>query len=244
MKTIPLILFLVFVANGPEFIVEEEIVEVTINTDSSVEIWYSFTIHTTKGPQKGIYIGIPTESIYDCVASQAGKALKVEKESYRLKIWFLEEVQSGTVTELDVQFTAEGIFHPDEEGRLSLEFFPAWWENQRTDVLRVKFILPEGCPISEVETSPETDNAGMENGRAFVYFERVDVDPGYRFRYSVTFPEEYITITAEPSTVPVEPITYEDFKILIYILFIILVAVVLILMRRTQEKKIYLHDKL
>jgi len=67
-------------------------VEVTINNDSTIEIWYYLTIKTTRGPQNGVYLSIPTDSIYDYAASQNGQMLKVEKESSRLRIWFLDEV--------------------------------------------------------------------------------------------------------------------------------------------------------
>ncbi|MBU7030147.1 MAG: hypothetical protein HXS48_24655 [Theionarchaea archaeon] len=195
-----LLLSCLIYAQEPDFVVQEENVEVTIYNDSIIEIWYFLTVKTTKGPQNGIYLGIPTNAISDYAASQNGHMLTVEKESDRLKIWFLDEVQSGAVTELKVSFTAEGMIYPDEEGRLGMEFYPAWWDNQRTEVLRVKFILPEGCDISEVGNYPATaENRGMEGGRAFVYFERANLSPGYTFKCGVSFPEEYITESVRES---------------------------------------------
>ena len=188
-------------AQNPEFLLKEENVEVTIYNDSTVEIWYFLTIQTTQGPQKGIYLGIPEESIYDFAASQNGQLLRVEKEPERLKIYFLEEAQSGDITELKVSFFSQNMIYPDTEGRLGMEFIPAYWDDQRLDVLRVKFILPEGCDISEVGNYPATaENRGMEGGRAFVYFERGNLNPGYTFRCGVSFPESYITASPPPVT--------------------------------------------
>jgi hypothetical protein len=238
MKSVPLI-FLLFsiVANGPEFIVEEETVSITINTDSTVEIFYSFTIHTTKGPQKGIYIGIPTDSIYNYRAFQSGQPLKVVKESERLRIWFFHEVQSEDTTELTVQFTAEGLIHPHDKGRLSVEASLVWWEYQRIDILRVTFILPEGCPISDVTYSPEPQTKGMAN-RAFVFFERTTIDPGHISRYSVSFPEEYTTVdTPTKSDIPAQFLLYEEVqKNMGYIFLIALAGVVFILAKKIQER--------
>lgn len=197
-----LLLFSSVYAQEPEFIVKEENVEIYICNDATVEIWYYFTIETTKGPQRGIYIGIPTNDVFDYAASQNGRMLKIEKETNRLKIYFLDEVQTGVITEIKVSFLAEGMIYPEEAGRLGMEFIPTWWDHQKVDILRVKFFLPEGCDISEVGNYPETaENRGMENGRAFVCFERANLNPGYTFRCGVSFPEAYIA-SVESHTVP------------------------------------------
>jgi len=232
-----LLLFCFVYAEEPEFIVQEENVEVTINNDITVEIWYYFTIKTTKGPQNGIYLGIPQYPIHDYAASQDGKMLKVEKEPDRLKIWFLEEAQAGDVTELKVSFIAEGMIHPDEEGRVGMEFYPCWWNNQRTEVLRVKFILPEGCDISEVGNYPATaENRGMEGGSAFVYFERANLDPGYKFLCGVSFPEEYV-VSAE-KRIPVDTPEASTTSLFQYffVFFAILAVVVIIIVKKVRSK--------
>jgi len=201
-----LLLFCTIHAQDPDFIVQEENVEVTIYYNSTVEIWYYLTIKTTQGPQNGIFLGIPKESIYDYAASQDGQMLKVEKQPTQLKIWFLDPAQSGDVTEMKVSFLINDLIYPDEEGRLGIEFYPAFWDAQRTEVLRVKFILPEGCDISEVGNYPATaENRGMEGGKAFVYFERQNLDPGYKFRCGVSFPEKYITAAPEKTAAPSKP---------------------------------------
>ena len=203
-RSIILVVFLLLsssvYAQEPEFIVREENVEIYIYSDTTVEIWYYFTIETTRGPQRGIYIGIPSNDVFDFAASQNGRMLKVEKETNRLKIYFLEEVQTGAITDVKVSFFVEGMIYPDEEGRSGMEFIPTWWDQQKIDVLRVKFILPEGCDISDVGHYPATaENRGMENGRAFVYFERANLNPGYSFRCGVSFPDACITSIEEDS---------------------------------------------
>ncbi|MGD2250793.1 MAG: zinc ribbon domain-containing protein [Candidatus Methanofastidiosia archaeon] len=193
-------------AQSPEFTIEEENVEVTIYNDSTVEIWYYLTIKTTKGPQKGIYFGIPNEYVYDYAASQNGQLLQVEKQDTQLKIWFLDEAQTGDVTEIKISFFVPYMIYPDEEGRLGMEFYPAWWDYQEIGLLRVKFILPEGCDISEVGNYPATaENRGMEGGKAFVYFERKNLDKGYKFRCGVSFPEQYITGDIEGPPITEKP---------------------------------------
>lgn len=227
-------------AQGPEFVVQEQNVEITINNDSTVEIWYFLTIKTTKGPQNGIYVGIPENPIYDYAASQNGKMLKVEKEPTRLKIYFLDAAQTGDITEVKVSFTAYGMIYPDEPGRLGMEFYPAWWDNQRTEVLRVKFILPEGCPISDVGNYPTTaENRGTEGGRAFVYFERANLDPGYKFRCGVSFPEEYITAQVEePVTTPKPSEGISRGAVAICFVFILLLVVGVFVVFYSVAKKL------
>jgi hypothetical protein len=193
-------------AQEPEFVVQEENVEVTINSNATVDIWYFLTIRTTQGPQRGFYLGIPTNTIREYGGFQSGQMLTVEKEPDRLKIWFLEEAKTGEVTEVKVGFTAEEMIYPDEEGRLGMEFYPAWWDEEKTEVLRIKFMLPEGCDISEVGNYPvPAENRGMEGGKAFVYFERKNLNPGFRFRCGVSFPKKYITVPVEEHVAEEEP---------------------------------------
>ncbi|MBU7009534.1 MAG: hypothetical protein HXS46_02500 [Theionarchaea archaeon] len=96
---------------------------------------------------------------------------------------------------------------------MGMEFCPSWWDNQRVEILRIKFILPEGCDISEVGHYPLTaENRGMEGGKAFVYFERANISLGYKFICGVSFPEEYVTGSIEvgdiyPTEKPETPAT-------------------------------------
>jgi hypothetical protein len=202
MKFIPVILFflLVISAKEPGFTVKEEHVTTTINTDSTVHFVYHLTIHTTEGPQKGIYLGIPTDAVCEYTASQAGEPLKVEKEPKRLKIWFLKEAQSGDTTELDVQFTAEGLLYTN--GKTALTFYPCWWERQSVDNLCVTVVLPRGCPLSEVESSPAADTQNIENECVLISYQRNQVTPGYKLQITVSFPHQYLTAVTTTQTEP------------------------------------------
>lgn len=238
-ESVIVLFFLLFssVQAQPEFIVQEETVEVTINSDATVDILYYFTIKTTKGPQKGIYLSIPTGPISNYSASQSGQSLKVERERYRLKIWFSKGAQSEDITELDVRFTAEGLIYP-YEGRLRIDFYPGWWEYQKVNILTVTFILPEECSISEVDTSPAAKTQGMENGKAFIYFERADIAPGYRFKYSVSFPEVYATVPTASETPILQPETIENLKKAVIVTFFVFIVIIIIWTRKRTEEVI------
>lgn len=236
-------------AQSPEFTVQEESVEVTIYNDALVEIWYYLTIKTTKGPQRGIYLGLPNDYVIDYAASQSGQLLTVEREPNQLKIWFLDEAQAGDVTELKVSFFVEGMIFPDEEGTVGMEFYPAWWDYQWTELLKVKFILPEGCDISDVGNYPvPAENRGTEGGRAFVYFERANLEPGYRFRCGVSFPDVYITAPlTPPETTPYEPQVTGPGKetIVCCVAFFLILFIAIVLIVRSIAKKVkYMAPKL
>lgn len=233
MNPIPIILFflLAISAEEPGFTVKEEHVLTTINADTTVHFVYYLTIHTTEGPQKGIYLGIPTDAVREYTATQAGKPLKVEKEPGRLKIWFLKEVQSGDTTELQVQFTAEGSLYSDN-GKAVLEFYPCWWERQSVDNLRVTVVLPKGCPLSEVESSPAADTSGTENEGALISYEKNQLDPGYKLQITVSFPHQYITPL--PTTQTELPS-----QILWVIIGITAVVIALLWMKKQKEEPAY-----
>lgn len=232
MNTIPVILFILLAisAEEPGFTIKEEHVTTTINADTTVHFWYHFTIHTTEGPQRGIYLGIPTDAVREYTATQAGKPLKIEKELGRLKIWFLKEAQSGDTTELQVRFTAEGLLYRNNS-RAVLEFYPCWWERQSVDNLRVTVVLPKGCPLSEVESSPATDTSGTENESA-LFYEKNQLDPGYKLQITVSFPHQYITpLSTTQTELPSQ--------ILWVIIGIAAVVIVLLWIKKQKEEPAY-----
>jgi hypothetical protein len=163
----------------------------------------------------------------------------VEKQDSQLKIWFLNEAQTGDVTEIKISFFVQYMIYPDEEGRLGMEFYPAWWDYQEIGLLRVKFILPEGCDISEVGNYPaNAENRGMEAGKAFVYFERKNLEPGYKFECGVSFPEQYITGDLEKPPITEKPgnPTIGWSTIVCCFAFILLVIIGIIGVWRKQRK--------
>jgi len=186
-----------FTADGPEFVIEEENVEITVLEDSSLDIWYFLTIKTTLGPQRGIYFGIPKEDILDYSVTSGSTMLDVEKQGTKLKIYFPAVADSGDVTRLKIHLLVPEMVYKDEEGRVGVEFIPVYWDYQDVNILRVKFIAPEGVTKEELGCSPApADNFGEENGRAFAYWER-SLSEGQRLRYRISFPEGYVTNVVE-----------------------------------------------
>ena len=186
-----------FTADGPEFVIEEEDVEITVLKDSSLDIWYFLTIKTTSGPQRGIYFGIPKENILDYSVTSGSTMLDVEKQGTKLKIYFPAVADSGDVTRLKIHLLVPEMVYKDEEGRVGVEFYPAWWDYQQVNALRVKFIAPEGVTKEDLGCYPApADNFGEEDGRAFAYWERV-LNSGEKFRCGISFPEGYVTNVAE-----------------------------------------------
>ncbi|MFQ6088141.1 MAG: hypothetical protein ACE5K0_04490 [Candidatus Methanofastidiosia archaeon] len=182
-----------FAANGPEFVIEEENVEITVQKDSSLDMWYFLTIKTTLGPQKGIYFGIPKEDILDYSVTSENAMLDVEKQGSRLKIYFPVTANSGDITRLKIHLVVPEMVYKDEEGRVGVQFIPAYWDYQDVNILRVKLIAPEGVTKDELGVDPApADNFGEENGRAFAYWER-SLSKGEKFRCGISFPEGYVT---------------------------------------------------
>jgi hypothetical protein len=229
-----IVLFFLLVGNlladGPEFIVEEEHVEVTVLEDSSLDIWYFLTIKTTAGPQQGIYFGIPKDELIDYSVSSGTTMLEVEKQGERLKIYFPQVANAGDTTKLKIRLLVPEMVFREEEGRVGIEFYPAWWDYQRVNSLRVKFIAPEGVKLDELGCEPApADNFAEENGRVFAYWER-SLSEGERFRCGISFPEGYVTKIAEekPSS---------DNSMLIGFIVILIVVVVIIYLIYTAVKK-------
>ena len=220
-------------ADGPEFVIEEENVEITVLKDSSLDIWYFLTIETILGPQRGIYFGIPKEDIPDYSVTSGNTMLDVEKQGTRLKIYFPAIANSGDVTRLKIHLIVPEMVYKDKEGRVGVEFYPAWWDYQRVDVLRVKFIAPEGVTIDELRCYPASaDNFAEESGRAFAYWER-SLSEGERFRCGISFPEgDVMNVIEEKSSASNHSILID-----LAIVLIIVIAIVYGIYRVATAKK-------
>ncbi len=207
-------------ADGPEFVIKEENVEITVQNDSSLDIWYFLTIETTSGPQRGIYFGIPKDEITDYSVTSGNTMLDVEKQGKRLKIYFPEIANTGDITKLKIHLIVPDMVYKDVEGRVGVEFIPAYWDYQDVNILRVKFIAPEGVSKEELGCKPvPADNFGEENGRAFAYWERT-LSKGERFDCGISFPEGYVTNVLEKNPESDNP------SIIIGILFILVTFIV------------------
>jgi len=188
----------------PQFDVLEQSVELIVYPEGTIEVWYFLKILTTAGPQNGIYLGIPSSSeaeIRKPSASvyQGSQILRVEQEASRLKIWFPQETKSGDVTELKVNFFADGLIHKDTEGRVGFLFIPGWWEGKRVESLKVKIIMPEGVQPKEVLANNNLGKVFSENGKTVVWYEAQSIDP-HDFAVGASLPEKYITGSLEKPT--------------------------------------------
>ncbi len=229
-----------FSADGPEFLIEEENVEVTVQKDSSLDIWYFLTIKTTEGPQQGIYFGIPKEEIIDYTVTSDGRMLDVEKQGTRLKIYFPRVAETGDVTRMKIHLIVPKMVYKDEEGRVGVEFYPAWWDYQEVKVLRVKLIAPEGVTLNELGCEPApADTFDEENGWAFAYWERT-LGEGEKFRCGISFPEGYVTNVTEEKPGP-------DTSSILIGVAIILVVVIFIgygIYKAAKKAKEYIDPKM
>ncbi len=186
-------------AEAVDFQVLSQNVELTIHSEGTLEVWYYLDIKTTSESQGGIYLGIPHANIYDYGASSGGRMVKYSQEVVNgqdvLKVYFPTTAYKGDITDLKINFFVKDMVFVDTEGRVGVEFIPAWWEGGKVKVLRVKFFLPEGVTPEETGTKPTNATIREESGRTTVYWERENIDPR-DFDCGVSFPKQYVTSVA------------------------------------------------
>jgi len=100
------------------------------------------------------------------------------------------------------------VYQSDTQGYDIVTFAPPYWDMSITDT-QVKFYLPGNVSKDQVFTGSKLyDNFGVEDGKAWVYFQNTNLAPNEQFQVAVSFPDTYMTAGAaiskatQPTYVP------------------------------------------
>jgi hypothetical protein len=207
--TIALTIFLVQMtissayAQNLSFSLDPEGVTIWINQNGYVDLLYNITLKQDAGSSDlhWLEIGQPTADFTIIQAmDQYGNPLQASDSSsgkdYKVRVQLHSTLVAGETLSFSLMSNVTNMIYNDSKmnpGNVGMQFIPAWLTMARVPDLRVKIFLPEGVDKSMVKTSIDWDNADVEGGRLFVYWERRDLAAGqHDYNFSVSFPKQYV----------------------------------------------------
>jgi len=216
------------------YTVNQEWVEIWINTDGSIEIRYNITMTYLSGSPQGIFtVGMPKGGFQvQSVTDLAGSSLQFNDVSqgnfYGIDVYLTQPIILDSPNTFIVYATVPGMIYPDETnpGNVGMLFYPTTFSTATGSItsLIVKIVLPTGVNETSVKypagaqwDSVRTDE---DTNNTYVFWERTSWSPGQTFTSGVSFPEKYVSLAPSGFTF--------DSRTILILAFVIVFAVAII----------------
>ncbi len=184
--------------------IDREKVVLDIQRSGIVYLRYNLTLRVESGTiARYVSIGMPSPSFRVLEAEEVfpdGRVIEVNAEEiredsyYAVKMKPSEPIDPGESRTYVVEVELRDFIYEDETnpGNAGLMFTPSWF-NAPIRLLQVFVILPPGVSKGEVRNQPDYDNLQtLDDGRIYLYWEREDLPPNYKFEIGVSFPRDYV----------------------------------------------------
>jgi hypothetical protein len=197
----------IVLAQNYSFNVKQNVVNLYINQDGTVNIIYDITFIPDPGsdPIDVVDIGMPndTYSLSTVTASIGGVALTDISQSPYVKPGVAvglgsHAIQPGQTGTLHLEATVTNLIYQDSKDAsyASIEFAPTWFDSQfvhGTTLLQVSFTFPPGVTADEprYHTQPFT-NAGIENDRVVYTWIDQNAQGDQEYTFGASFPQEVL----------------------------------------------------
>jgi hypothetical protein len=227
-------------AQNLSFSLDPEGVQIWINQNGSIDVLYNITLKmdSNSSDLHWLEIGQPKRDFTIGEArDQYGNVLQTSDsssgEDYKVRVQLHSTLIAGQTLSFSLMTNVARMIYNDDKmnpGNVGMQFIPAWLSMARVPDLRVKIFLPEGVDKNMVKTEITWDNADLEGGRLFVYWERKDLAAGqHDYNFSVSFPKGYVQ--------NYEPGFWEQYALptLVIVVFLVLLALVVVFVVKRRK---------
>jgi hypothetical protein len=181
-------------------------VQITVNTDRSINLMYNVTITYTGGnPQGIITVGMPKAGFQiTTVQDLSGNTLAYQDASsgnfFGISVTLKSRPTLNQPNTFLVYATVPEMLSPDQtnQGNYGMQFYPTTFSGAQGTIsnTRIAIILPSGVSGDEAKylTGTPFNNTSTEDSSLVVYWERNNWPPAQEFSVGVSFPEQYISL--------------------------------------------------
>ncbi len=187
-----------------EYVVEKEYYELWVQEDCTVKLYLYLDIRVLSGTiSRYIRVGLPAEGfkLSEVRCTRGVEDVREERSSSFTGIVIepREPTRAGESVEVEVEATIEGFIYEDatNPGYAGIQLIPVWWSAPVRD-LRVKIHLPPGVSLSEVKCTPSYSSAGVEDERAYIYWES-QLKPDEKLKLGAAFPAKALKAKPRPA---------------------------------------------
>jgi hypothetical protein len=187
-------------AQGPTYHLNQEWVQIWINSDGSIDLFYNISITTDSGQINYVSVGQPNGDFTIANSTdQHGNILQVQDVSsgtdYKIEAKLASPLNTGQTVWLTFVTNVAKMIFEDNRTNVGMEFTPSWYP-QPVNNLRLLVVLPQGVNTSDVATLPNEfwDSIILQpDGRWGVYWEKQNLTPDQKYTFGLSFPKGYTT---------------------------------------------------
>jgi len=181
------------------FHLDREWVEIWINPDGSIELFYNITITLDSGdPINFVQVGQPRgDFVTEQAKDQSGNTLVTSDirsgDDYKVQV----NLDSPLTQEHTIWFTlittVPHMIWEDNATYVGMQFIPTWWEQANIYDLHILIVLPLNVTIDQVRTTEVYwNNTLSKDDRLAIYWEKQNIPPDGRYPVGVSFPTQYV----------------------------------------------------
>ena len=206
---------------------EHEWAKIWVNQDGTIDLLYDILIMCDAGTLHWVEIGQPTGDFYvgpayDENNNNLPASDTSEGDHYKVRV-DVEDLNAGDEVRFNLTTNVGGMLWEDSQnpGNVGMQFTPSWFPVSIGN-LRLLIVLPAGVNATNLKTSVDWDNIGVEDGNLTVYWERQDLVPNQQFTFGVSFPKEFV------QEYQAQPNFFQAYGLWIAVLVIVGVVVILV----------------
>lgn len=180
--------------------IEREWVELWINKDGTVDLFYNISITLESGDDINyVFVGQPKPDFTIGQArDQYGHMLQAFDASsgsdYKVRVNLHSPLTEGHTIWFTVTTNVGHMIYEDTDnpGNVGMQFIPTWWEEAAVLDIRMRIVLPSNVTKEMVKTSVNWNNTSYEGDHLAIYWEKQNLSPNQQFPVGVSFPKEYV----------------------------------------------------
>jgi len=184
-----------------EYYLNHEYAKIWINTDGTIDLFYTITITCTQEVIHYVKVGQPKgDFTIGAAKDEDGHNLTTSVMSsggdYKVQVTLYTPISAGQSASFTLLTNVGHMIWKDEDnpGNVGMQFKPCYWD-ARVDELRIAVVLPEGVTTENVKCTPNWDNAYNdpdEKNRLVIYWEKHNLQSDEQFPCGVSFPKEFV----------------------------------------------------
>jgi hypothetical protein len=181
------------------FHIDHEWVEIWINSDGSIELFYNISITLDSGDL--IHFAQVGQPRGDFITGQAkdqyGHTLLTSdirsEDNYKVQVNLDSPLTTGHTVWFTLTTKVPHMIWEDNATYVGMLFIPTWWEQASTYDLHILIVLPPNVTIDQVRTTEVYwSNTLSKDGRLAIYWETENISPDGRYPVGVSFPKQYV----------------------------------------------------
>jgi len=179
--------------------INQEGVEIWINQDGSIELFYNISITLVSGdPISFVRVGQPRgDFITGQAKDQYEHTLSTSDirsvDDYKVQVNLDSSLTAGHTVWFTLTTKVPHMIWEDNATYVGMLFIPTWWEQASIYDLQILIVLPSNVTVDQVRTTEVYwNNTLPKDGRLAIYWWKKNLLPNQKYPVGVSFPKQYV----------------------------------------------------